>query len=189
MKWFGTRGRLLPPLFLWALLASVAHADDALWSRLREGGLVVMMRHATAPGVGDPPGFRLGDCATQRNLSDAGRAEARRIGDAFRRERVRVAEVRSSEWCRCRETAERAFGGYTAWPALNSFFADRATEAAQTAEVRSLGAPAASRGNLVLVTHQVNITAATGVYPQPGEMVVLQPAGDRLEVLGRLTVR
>ncbi len=187
-------GRLRPPvLFLGLLLALAgslpARADEALWGRLREGGLVVMMRHATAPGVGDPPGFRLGECATQRNLSEAGRAEARGIGAAFRRERVPVAEVRSSEWCRCRETAELAFGRYTPWAPLNSFFGDRSTEAAQTAAVRALGAREAKGGNLVLVTHQVNITAATGVFPQPGEMVVLQPAGDRLEVLGRLTVR
>jgi phosphohistidine phosphatase SixA len=181
-------GRLLPPLFVW-IVAGAAQADEALWARLRDGGLVVMVRHATAPGVGDPPGFRLGECATQRNLSDAGRAEARRIGEAFRRERVPVAEVRSSEWCRCRETAELAFGRYTPWPPINSFFADRGTAAVQTEAVHALAARTGPRGNTVLVTHQVNITAATGVYPQPGEMVVLQPAGDRLEVVGRLTVR
>jgi phosphohistidine phosphatase SixA len=185
------RGRRLPPflLLLWlALFAGTAGADDALWARLRDGGLVVMIRHATAPGVGDPPGLRLGDCSTQRNLSDEGRAEARRIGEAFRRERVPVDEVRSSEWCRCRDTAELAFGRYTPWPAINSFFGDRGTEPAQTAAVRALGAREA-KGNLVLVTHQVNITATTGVYPASGEMVVLRPAGgDRLEVLGRLRV-
>jgi len=182
-------GRLLPPLFIWALVVDAARADDALWSRLRDGGLVVMMRHATAPGTGDPPGFRLGDCATQRNLSEGGRAEARRIGEAFRRERVPVAEVRSSEWCRCRETATLAFGDYVPWAAINSFFADRGTEPQQTAAARALMSGWRGRGNLVLVTHQVNITAATGVYPQPGEIVVLQPAApDRLEVLGRLRI-
>jgi phosphohistidine phosphatase SixA len=179
-------GRLLPPLFIWAL-AAPAHADDALWARLREGGLVVMMRHATAPGVGDPPGFRLGDCATQRNLSDEGRAEARRIGETFRRNRVPIDEVRSSEWCRCRETAELAFGRHTAWPAINSFFADRSTEPQQTAATRALIGGWQGKGNLVLVTHQVNISAATGAFASPGEIVVLRPAGaGRPEVVGRL---
>lgn len=182
-----TRGRLWPPFLLLLLLAAPAHADEALWSSLREGGLVVMIRHALAPGTGDPPGFRLGDCATQRNLSDAGRAEARRIGEAFRRERVPVAEVRSSEWCRCRETAELAFGRHTAWPPINSFFADRATEPQQTATVRAAVSEWRGKGNLILVTHQVNVTAATGVHPSPGEIVILRPgSADRPEVLGRL---
>lgn len=185
-------GRLWPPflLLLWVVLcAGTARADDALWARLRDGGLVVMIRHATAPGTGDPPGLKLGDCSTQRNLSDEGRAEARRIGEAFRRERVPVTEVRSSEWCRCRDTAELAFGRYTPWPAINSFFGDRSDEPSRTAAVRALAKGVADRGNVVLVTHQVNITAATGVYPASGEMVVLRPAGgDRLEVLGRLKV-
>jgi broad specificity phosphatase PhoE len=182
-------GRLGPPfVFLLLLCASCAWADDAVWTRLREGGLVVMIRHATAPGTGDPPGFRLGECATQRNLSEEGRGEARRIGEAFRRERVPVAEVRSSEWCRCRETAELAFGRYQPWPAINSFFGDRTDEPARTAAVRALRPPPGA--NIVLVTHQVNITAASGVYPASGEMVLLQPAGsDRLEVVGRLLLR
>jgi phosphohistidine phosphatase SixA len=183
-------GRLRPPVvFLWLLLcAPIAHADEALWARLRDGGLVVMIRHASAPGTGDPPGFRPGECATQRNLSEAGRAEARRIGEAFRRERVPIAEVRSSEWCRCRDTAELAFGRYVAWPAINSFFADRSDEPQRTAAVRAVRPPRGS--NVVLVTHQVNITAASGVYPASGEIVVLQPAGgDRLEVIGRLLLR
>lgn len=183
-------GRLRPPvLFLLLLLfAAPAQADDALWAKLRGGGFIVMIRHATAPGTGDPPGFKLDDCTTQRNLSADGREEARRIGAAFKRERVPVEEVFSSEWCRCRETAALAFGRYVAWPAINSFFGDRAREPQQTAEVRAAAARIAKRANLVLVTHQVNISAVSGVYPASGEMIVLQPAGDRLEVVGRLKV-
>jgi phosphohistidine phosphatase SixA len=183
----GLLGRLRPPFLFLALLCGPAHADEALWSRLRDGGLVVMIRHATAPGVGDPPGFRLDDCSTQRNLSAEGRAEARRLGETFRRERVPIDEVRSSEWCRCRETAQLAFGRYVAWPAINSFFADRGTEPQQTAATRALMAGWRGKGNLVLVTHQVNISAASGSFASPAEMVVLQPAGaGRLEVVGRL---
>ncbi len=170
--------------------ATAVHADDTLWQRLREGGYVVMLRHAqTGPGVGDPPGFTLGDCATQRNLSDAGRADAWRIGEAFRRERVPVAEVRSSEWCRCRDTAALAFGAYAAWTPLNSFFDDRSVESARTREVLALADRMPRGANVVLVTHQVNITAVSGIVPASGEMVILKPAGaGKLEVAGRLGV-
>ncbi|MDH5537108.1 MAG: histidine phosphatase family protein, partial [Betaproteobacteria bacterium] len=87
------------------LLGAASHATaapDTVWEKLRAGGYTVLIRHATTvPGLGDPPDFRLGDCATQRNLSDAGREESRRIGDRFRAENVPVAEVLSSRWCRC----------------------------------------------------------------------------------------
>jgi phosphohistidine phosphatase SixA len=178
-------GRLAFAAAVSLLLAAPARGDDALWARLREGGLVVMIRHATAPGIGDPPGMRIGDCSTQRNLSEEGREEARRIGAAFRRERVPVADVRSSAWCRCRDTAMLAFGRYEVWPAIGSFFGDRSVESARTAAVRALRA--APGTNIVLVTHQVNVTAATGVYPASGEMVVLEPSGSgALTVLGRI---
>ena len=101
------------------------------WDLLRAGGCVVLMRHAvTVAGVGDPPGFRLDDCSSQRNLSDAGRQQARALGEAFQRERVQLAEVRSSAWCRCVDTAQLAFGRHTVWAPLNSFFqvGDRAAQ-------------------------------------------------------------
>src|SRR6185436_604948 len=85
--------------------------------------LVILMRHAaTEPGLGDPQGFRIGDCATQRNLSEAGRADARRIGERFTAERVPIARVYTSPWCRCRETAMLAFGRAEDWDPLSSFF-------------------------------------------------------------------
>ena len=173
-------------------VTGLAHADDALWAALRGGGHVALMRHATAPGVGDPEGFRLGDCSTQRNLSSAGRDEARRIGERFRQQGMAVARVHSSQWCRCLETAQLlGLGEVTAFPGLNSFFRDGAREAAQTAAVRELikasaARPTAHAGPLVLVTHQVNITALSGVYPASGEIVVLRVDGEALTVVGRL---
>lgn len=171
-----------------AIATGPAHADEALWARLKAGGHVVVMRHAsTEAGVGDPPDFRLGECATQRNLSPAGRLESQRLGEAFRARGVPARQVLSSEWCRCRDTAALAFGDYAAWPPLNSFFGDRSTEGAQTRAVRERAAGWKGPGNLVLVTHQVNITALTGVFPAQGEMVILRPGGgDRLEVVGRI---
>jgi len=165
-----------------------AMAAGAVWDSLRGGGKIVVLRHAsTEPGLGDPPGFRLDDCATQRNLSEAGRAEARRIGAAFVRRAVPVARVLSSRWCRCVETARLAFGRVEAWSPLDSFFDDRSREPQQTRAVRTLIAEPFTGGNLILVTHQVNITALTGIVPGTGEMVVLSPEpGGRFTIVGRL---
>ena len=171
-----------------ATLHAAPEASAPLWADLREGGNVVLMRHAIAPGGGDPPGFRLEDCATQRNLSEQGRAQARAIGDALRLRRVPVQEILSSQWCRCKETAQLlALGPVREYPVLNSFFSDRSTAAVQTEALRRFVGGRVPEGNLVLVTHQVNITELTGVYPASGELVVLRPDGaGGFSVLGSL---
>ncbi len=165
-----------------------AGGGEALWALLEAGGQVIVMRHAsTEPGTGDPPGFRLDDCSTQRNLSEAGREEARRVGEALRARGVPIGRVLSSRWCRCLETARLAFGRAEAWPPLDSFFGDRSREPEQTAAVRRLVGERPEGGNLVLVTHQVNISALTGIFPAQGEMVVLTPrGGGTFEVAGRM---
>lgn len=158
------------------LLASPAAAADreaALWAALGSGGHVALLRHAVAPGMGDPPEFVLGDCATQRNLSDEGRAQAERIGARFRANGIAAARVLSSQWCRCLETARGlGLGPVAELPALNSFFAAPERGEAQTRELREWLAGQDLAGAVVLVTHQVNITALTGVYPRSGELVV-----------------
>ena len=167
----------------------VSLADEAVWRLLESGGQVAVIRHAsTVAGFGDPPGFRLDDCATQRNLSEAGREESRRIGAAFRARGVPVDRVLSSRWCRCLETARLAFGSAEPWPPLDSFFDDRSREPEQTRQVRALLRERPSPGNLVLVTHHVNITALTGISPAQGEMIVLTPDGKGgFKVAGRLS--
>lgn len=148
-------------------------ALDEAARRLAGGGFVLMMRHAqTEAGIGDPANFRVEDCSTQRNLSDAGRAQARAVGAALREAGIRVDTVRSSAWCRCRETAELAFGRHEVWPALNSFFDGRPGAQAQTREVEAFAAGWRPPANAMLVTHQVNITAALGTWTAPGEIVV-----------------
>ena len=104
--------RVVAAALMLALAAiPAAHADESLWALLKGGGQVVLMRHAvTTPGVGDPEGMRLADCATQRNLSDEGRAHAKQVGEAFRARKIPVGQVLSSPWCRCLETARLAFG-------------------------------------------------------------------------------
>jgi phosphohistidine phosphatase SixA len=167
--------------------AAPAAADDAPWALLKGGGQVVMVRHAYAPGMFDPPGARPDDCTTQRNLDEQGRDEARRIGEAFRSRAIPVGDVRSSRWCRCLETARLAFGRVEAWSTLNGFLNDRSQEKPRTAEIRALASRPFTGGNIVLVTHMTNITAVTGLKVISGEMVVLTPAGnDTFTIAGRL---
>ena len=165
--------------------------SDAFWALLREGGVIVLMRHAqTVSGTGDPPGFRLDQCDTQRNLSATGRAQATRIGEAFRAARARVDEVRASAWCRCVDTANLAFGQHRVWAPINSFFQQGDRER-QTADAMQSLHLHQKPHNLVLVTHQVNITTLTGAYTAMGETLLtrVDPANTaRLTVLARRTL-
>ena len=167
-----------------------AFADETLWSQLRSGGFVVFIRHGlTDPGVGDPPGFKLGDCKTERNLNAAGRAEAKRVGEAFRREKIPVAQVLSSEWCRCRDTAQIAFGSYEVWPALNNLFGRPENVDVQRRAMLERAGRFRGPGNLVLVTHGSTVVPVAGVSPATAEMVVMRPTGTgKLDLIGRIPV-
>jgi phosphohistidine phosphatase SixA len=188
--------RIAQPIVRWiaaalglALMASSASPADA-WSDLSRPGAIVLLRHATAPGVGDPAGFKLDVCATQRNLDDKGRAEARKLGEEFRSRKIEVGAVLSSQWCRTRETARLAFGDRVRDEPLfnSSFLAPADISGAQTARARSLLMRWRGPGTLVVVTHQVNITALTGVNPSSAEGVVLRPASDgSLKVVGTIS--
>lgn len=162
-----------------ALAVTPASAAEEAWSILRQGGAVAIMRHARAPGTGDPPQFRLDDCSTQRNLSAEGREQARRIGQRFAAEGIAVDRVLSSRWCRALDTARLAFGERVeSFEPLNSFFSERDRADGQTAAARRLIGAWRGPGTLVLVTHQVNITALTGIFPAEGEILVLAPSGE-----------
>lgn len=166
-----------------------ARSDEALWNTLRNGGYVLLMRHAaTEPGTGDPPQFKAGDCKTQRNLSASGREQAAKTGQRFKDAGITFSKVLSSRWCRCLDTANIAFGSATPEPALDSFFGDRSAQsekqtAAARARIQSFRGP----GNMVMVTHQVNITALTGEYPGEGEIFVVRTtAQGSLQLTGRI---
>lgn len=172
-----------------ALMASSASSADA-WSNLSTPGAIVLLRHATAPGVGDPADFKLDVCATQRNLDDKGRAEARKLGEQFRSRKIEVGAVLGSQWCRTRETARLAFGDMVRdEPVFNSsFLASAEISDAQTARAHTLLMRWRGPGTLVVVTHQVNITALTGVNPSSAEGVVLRPASDgSLKMVGTIS--
>lgn len=181
----------------WCLIAALlipspglAQEDESkLLGAMREGGTILLIRHAaTESGIGDPPEFRLGDCGTQRNLSVAGRADARLLGERLRAAGIPVAEVRSSRWCRSMDTAVLAFEPdmrVLGWDALNSFFGGQGDRSNQVAEMLSRATHVPRGSNWVWVTHQVNITGLTSEFAAPGEVVVARPREGRLEVLGR----
>ncbi|MBM3374665.1 MAG: histidine phosphatase family protein [Betaproteobacteria bacterium] len=179
---------------------------EALLRSENAHGLVILVRHAeTVSGIGDPPGFRLEDCATQRNLSAEGRAQSRRMGSWFITRGLVPAAVRSSLWCRCLDTAKEAFAKavpITPWPALNSTFQGRGDSQAQQAQIQSFlkdqgsgfaqppprdGAQRAT-GFEVWVSHQVVVSALTGQTLSMGELLLTRPdAAGRLQVLGRVS--
>ncbi|WP_428681262.1 histidine phosphatase family protein [Reyranella sp.] len=163
-------------------------AQSDFWAVLRRPGSFALIRHATAPGTNDPPGFRLEDCATQRNLSAEGRAQASRVGDLFRTNSIAKAEVYSSQWCRCLDTASlMKLGEVRPQPLLNSFFQDRSREAAQIEALRQWIGQLDLAKPAVFVTHQVVVTAISQIFPGSGEIVVMQRmAGGQLSVQGRL---
>ena len=168
-----------------AVIGAVLFACPVSWgwaaepSTVDPKGLIVLVRHAEAPGVGDPANFQLRDCATQRNLDANGRQQARRIGGELRLLGIQQAVVYSSQWCRCLETARLLdIGPVQELPALNSFFNRRDEQDAQVASLRKFLAGLPSDGApVVLVTHQVVVTALAGVQPASGESVLLRANG------------
>jgi len=162
------------------MLAPPTYASDTqnLWQSLQSGGHVVLIRHAIAPGTGDPDTFDVNDCSTQHQQSD-------RIGTLFRDNGIQSAQVYSSQWCRCLETARGlSLGAVQEMTALNSFFQNRGMQGPQTQALREWLREAPLTQPTVLVTHQVNITALTGHYPQSGELIFLrvEESGDVVQI-------
>jgi phosphohistidine phosphatase SixA len=191
-------GRFAPAALAISLVLTPALAADEakeVWDALVEGGHVALIRHGNAPGPtlgrgGDPPGFKIDDCMTQRNLDEIGRGQAKALGEAFRTHGVRVDRIQSSPWCRCMETAQLMAVG----PVESSWALVPATD-------RNPNAPAALRtlkemvatwrgpGTLVLVTHGLTVRAMIGIVPSQAETVVLKPtpgSGSGARVVGRI---
>ena len=164
--------------------------EGALWNDLRKGGYVLLIRHADAPGTFDPPGFQLGVCSTQRNLSEEGRAQSKRLGELFRFKNVPIAQVFSSEWCRCIDTATLAFGAdkVKTWPAISSPRGGDDKQRQKNIEaVRQRISSASLKTNMALVTHMFNIQDITGEGAAQGEIVVLRAQDKQLRVVGRIS--
>lgn len=172
------------------LLANGANAEDnpEAWQALAEGRAVLILRHALAPGVGDPGNFKVDDCSTQRNLNEAGREQARAWRPLLAEHGIDEARVFSSQWCRCLETArEMNVGPVEEMASLNSFFQNRGNGALQTRETISTVNAMGAGKPVVLVSHQVNITALTDVYPASnGGVILALPLSESPTVLARV---
>ena len=173
----------------WGSAVSLAQSTDPIWDALRTPGSVVVLRHSYAPGGFDPPDARLDDCTTQRNLDESGRAQARRLGEAFRQNGITVGPVLSSPRCRCLDTGRLAFGQAESWDPLQGALNDaerrrrQVDEIRKTIEARHAGPP------LVLVTHGSVITDLTGLNVRMGAFVVLRREPDgRHTAVGQLYV-
>ena len=151
-----------------------ADSNKDLLKQLTEGGKLIFIRHAYAPGSGDPNNFNLNDCSTQRNLSDRGRKQAEHIGIIFRENKIEIDEVYSSEWCRCKETAEIAFTNFTTKNFLNSFYSSNYAKN-KTKQIKDLMKFVKKNNfekNIIFVTHYVLISEVLDYAPSSGEIIV-----------------
>lgn len=190
MNWFANAVLVF---LLLAAGSSRATADEAkAWAALRQGGHVALIRHADAPGApGDPAGFKLDDCATQRNLSAQGKAEAAALGQKLKAAGVVAGRVLSSPWCRCIDTAKLMdLGAATIEPSIANAYTLSAQRQSLTDGARKIVDAWTGPGTLIVVTHGANILALSGISPQSGEIVVVAPsAGRDLQVIGRIPVQ
>lgn len=171
--------------FLLWLAPTCVQAND--WDAFRLPGAIAIMRHALAPGTGDPGNFRLEDCTTQRNLNEAGRQQARKTGEALRERGIVFDKVFTSQWCRARETARLLdIGTPIDMASLNSFFGGQGDRSAQTDETRA--ALQNMTGTVLLVTHQVNISALTGLPARSGEIIIFQLENGAPQTLGSILI-
>ena len=146
-----------------------------LWAEAKEGDKIILIRHALAPGGGDPPGFKIDDCKTQRNLDKVGIEQSKAIGKLFKKNKIPVDKVLSSQWCRCKDTAKYAFNNYFEFSALNSTFQSSfaKNEPKQLKQLQTfVNNWDGDGGNLILITHYSIITAITNAVPSSGEIVI-----------------
>ena len=173
-------------LIIFSLFSFQINASEQAWNLAEEGDKIILIRHSLAPGGGDPPGFKIDDCKTQRNLNRKGINQSKKIGKLFKKNKVPVDQVLSSQWCRCKDTAKYAFGNFKEFTALNSTFQSpyNKNEPKQLKELYNFVKKWDGKGkNLVLVTHYSIITAVTNAIPSSGEIVITDK---NFEVLGTI---
>ena len=166
---------LILNLILFSLFSFQINASEQAWNLAEEGDKIILIRHSLAPGGGDPPGFKIDDCKTQRNLNKKGINQSKKIGKLFKKNKVPIDQVLSSQWCRCKDTAKYAFGEYKEFTALNSTFQSPfdKNEGKQLKELYNYVKEWNGNGkNLILITHYSIITAVTNAVPSSGEIVV-----------------
>ena len=160
---------------LYLILINV-QANEINWKPVKEGNKIILIRHALAPGGGDPAGFKINDCNTQRNLNQVGIDQSKRIGKLFKKNGILIDQVLSSQWCRCKDTAKFAFKNFKEFPALNSTFQSpyNKNETRQLKELKNfIKIWDGKEKNLILITQYSIITAITNAVPGSGEMIVI----------------
>jgi phosphohistidine phosphatase SixA len=166
---------LLLKVLILSIFSTHSHSSEQNWKPAQEGNKVILIRHSLAPGGGDPTGFKIDDCQTQRNLNRAGIIQSKKIGKLFKKNKVPIDQVLSSQWCRCKDTAKYAFKSYKEFTALNSTFQSPyiKNEPKQLKELYNFVKKWDGDGkNLVLVTHYSIITAITTAVPSSGEIII-----------------
>lgn len=164
-----------------------AHATDAGWAALRNGGHIVLLRHSMISGSAEPSNFDIGQCNTQRSLSERGKQQARKIGALFGARAAPIERVQSSRYCPCLDTARIAFRTEAEpFPALDPMSEDETEKAKQKAAIMDEIKAYSGSDLLILVTHLENIQEITGVSPREGEAVIVEPHGDGVRILGRV---
>jgi len=163
-----------------------AFSSEKTIKALKKGGKIIFIRHAIAPGNGDPDNINLKDCNTQRNLSKEGIKQSEKIGKFFRDNKIEIDKILSSEWCRCKDTAKYAFEKFTIFKALNSFYDEKfaANEIQQVKDLKKFIKNWDSDKNLVLVTHYVVISSILNVGSSSGEIVITDK---NLNIIGSIT--
>ena len=151
-----------------------ADLNKKLINELEEGGKLIFIRHAYAPGGGDPENFNINDCSTQRNLNHEGISQSKLIGEFFKTKKIKIDKVLSSEWCRCKDTAKFAFNDFETFDALNSFYSTKfaKNEKRQIKDLKKYIKNWKSNKNLILVTHYVVISSMLNIAVSSGEIVV-----------------
>ncbi len=160
---------------IFSFISFHSYSSEQNWKPAQEGNKIILIRHAKAPGGGDPEGFNIEDCKTQRNLDMMGINQSKKIGKLFREKKIKINQVLSSEWCRCKDTAKYAFGDFKEFSALNSTYTPPydQNEKQQIKDLKNyVNKWKGKGGNLVLVTHYVIILAITGETASPGELVI-----------------
>ena len=176
-------------LFIFISLTTSIKADlnENLLNQLQDGKKLIFIRHAYAPGSGDPKNFNLNDCSTQRNLSEEGRKQAQHIGEFFKKNKIKIDKVLSSEWCRCKDTAKIAFKNFSTNSFLNSFYSSKyaKNKDKQIKMLKEYIQSFKSNKNLILVTHYVLISEILNYGPSSGEIVV---SDKNFNIIGRVEI-
>ena len=174
--------------FLIFLSFSNLYSNEKLIEKLKDGEKIILIRHALAPGSGDPINFDLNDCTTQRNLNIEGVEQSKKIGSFFNKNNIPIDQVLSSEWCRCKDTAKYAFENFTTFNALNSFYDENyaANETKQINDLKKFIKNWHSDKNLVFVTHYVVISSILNVGSSSGEIIITDK---NLNIIGSITTK